>query len=115
MDVSKSYSRKEFNLQDIATVEYIPFETNDNALMGRSIKIFYMSDDYIIAANVVEGDVLVYDGKGKWKYSFNHKGQGPREYVYLNSVAFDTKAKEVFVCEWFSSNPKILTKPSTKN
>ena len=108
IDVSKNYSRKEFYLQDIAKVEYIPFETNDNALMGRSIKIFSVSDDYIIAANTIEGDVFVYDGKGKWKYSFNHKGQGPREYVYLNSIAFDAKAKEIFVCEWFSANPKIL-------
>jgi len=108
IDVSKNYPRKEFYLQDIAKVEYIPFETNDKALMGRAIKVFYVSDDYIIAANTIEGDVFVYDGKGKWKYSFNHKGQGPREYVYLNSIAFDVKAKEVFVSEWFSSNPKIL-------
>ena len=108
IDVSKSYSRKEFNLQDVAKVEYIPFETNDNALMGRSIKIFYVSDDYIIAANTIEGDVFVYNGNGKWKYSFNHKGQGPREYVYLNSISFDEKAKELFVCEWYSSSPKIL-------
>ena len=85
--ISKNYSRKEFNLQDIAKVEYIPFETNDNALMGRSTKIFNVSDDYIIAANTIEGDVFVYDGKGKWKYSFNHKGQGPSEYVYLHSIA----------------------------
>lgn len=108
IDVSKDYPRKEFYLQDIAKVEYIPFETNDNALMGRSIKIFYVSDDYIIAANLNEGDIFVYDGNGKWKYSFNHKGQGPQEYVYLNSVAFDEKAKEIFVCGWYSPNPKIL-------
>jgi len=108
IDVTKNYPRKELYLQDIAKVEYIPFETNDNALMGRSIKIFYMSDDYIIAANTVEGDVFVYNGNGKWKYSFNHKGQGPGEYIYLNSVAFDEKAKEIFVCEWYSASPKIL-------
>jgi len=108
IDVTKSYPLKEFYLQDIANVEYIPFETNDNALMGRSIKIFYVSDNYIIAANTIEGDVFVYDGKGKWKYSFNHKGQGPKEYIYLNSVAIDEKAKEIFVCEWYSANPKIL-------
>jgi len=108
IDVLKNYPRKEFILQDIAKVEYIPFETNDKALMGRTLKIFYISDDYIIAANINEGDVFVYNGNGKWKYSFNHKGQGPREYVRANSIAFDEKAKEVFICEWYSSNPKIL-------
>ena len=108
IDVTKSYSQKEFYLQDIAKVEYIPFETNDNALMGRSLKIYHVSDNYIIAANFIEGDIFIYDSSGKWKYSFNHKGQGPKEYVYLNSIAFDEKAKELFVCEWYSSNPKIL-------
>ncbi|MDR2913889.1 MAG: 6-bladed beta-propeller [Tannerella sp.] len=108
IDVTMDYPRKELYLQDIAKVEYIPFETNDNALMSRSAKIFYVSDDYIIAANIVEGDVFVFDGNGKWKHSFNHKGQGSEEYIYLNSIAFDEKAKEIFVCEWFSSNPKIL-------
>ena len=108
IDVTKDYPRKEFYLQDIAKVEYIPFETNDNAMMGRSVKIFYVSDNYIIAANVIEGDIFVYDGNGKWKYSFNHKGQGSNEYIYLNSIALDEKAKEIFVCEWFSNSPKIL-------
>lgn len=108
IDVTIDYPQKEFYLQDIAKVEYIPFETNDNALMSRSVKIFYVSDDYIIAANIVEGDVFVYDGNGKWKYSFNHKGQGAEEYVFLNSIAFDEKAKEIFVSEYYSSNPKIL-------
>ena len=108
IDVTKDYPRKEFYLQDIAKVEYIPFETNENALMGRSLKIYHVSDNYIIAANFIEGDIFVYDGSGKWKYSFNHKGQGPKEYVFLNSIAFDEKAKELFVCEWYSSNPKIL-------
>jgi len=108
IDVTKDYPQKEFFLQDIAKVEYIAFETNDNALMGRAVKVFHVSDDYIIAANLLEGDVFVYNGNGKWKYSFNHKGQGPKEYVYLNSIAFDEKAKEIFVSEWYSSNPKIL-------
>ncbi len=108
IDVTQDYPRKEFYLQDIAKVEYIPFETNDHALMGRSLTVFYVSDDYIIAANTVEGDVFVYNGNGKWKYSFNHKGQGPGEYVRLNSIAFDEKTKEIFVCEWYSPSPKIL-------
>ena len=108
IDLIKDYSHKEFYLQDIAKVEYIPFETTDNALMGRSVKIFYVSDEYIIASNYIEGNIFVYDGKGKLKYSFNHKGQGPEEYTRANSITLDEKAKELFVCEWYSSNPKIL-------
>ena len=108
IDVTKDYPRKEFYLQDVAKVEYIPFEVNDNTMMGRSAKIFYVSDNYIIASNYIEGDIFVFDGNGKWKYSFNNKGQGPKEYVRANSIAFDENAKEIFVCEWYSANPKIL-------
>ena len=107
IDVSKNYPRKEFYLQDIAEVEYIPFETNNNALMGRSLQVFYVSDDYIIAANYIEGDIFVYDGNGKWKYTFNHRGQGPMEYNRANSIAFDETSKEIFVCSWFSASPQI--------
>ena len=108
IDVTKNYPRKEFYLQDIANVEYIPFETNDNALMGRSMRVSYVSEYYIIASNYLEGDIFVYDGKGKWKYTFNHIGQGPNEYNRTNSIAFDEKAKEIFVSEWYSVIPKIL-------
>ena len=108
IDVTKDYLQKEFYLQDIAKVEYIPFETNDNAIMGRSVRVFYVSEDYIITANTSEGDIFVYDGIGKWKYSFNHKGQGPGEYIELRNIAFDEKSKELFVCERYSSNSKIL-------
>ena len=108
IDVTQNYPRKEFYLQDIGEVEYIPFETNNNALMGRSLTVFYVSDDYIIAANNREGDIFVYNGNGKWKYTFNHKGQGPMEYVRASSIAFDEMAQEIFVCNWFPVNPQIL-------
>jgi len=108
IDVTANYPLKEFYLQDIAEVEYIPFETNSNALMGRSTTIFYVSDNYIIASSYSEGDIFVYDGKGKWKYSFNHRGQGPTEYNRPNSIAFDEKAKEIYVSDWYSASPRII-------
>ena len=106
IDVSKDYPSKELYLQDIATVEYIPLETNANTLMRfRTDAIIHVSDDYIIAKNYNDGDIFVFDGQGKSKFSFNHKGQGPMEYNVLWDVAFDEKAKEIFVFDLF--NPKI--------
>ena len=106
IDVSKDYPSKELYLQDIATVEYIPLETTINTLMRfRTDAIIHVSDDYIIAKNYNDGDIFVFDGQGKSKFSFNHKGQGPMEYNVLWDVAFDEKAKEIFVFDLF--NPKI--------
>jgi hypothetical protein len=110
IDVSQKYPSKALYLQDIAKVEYIPLETNANTLMSlRLDMIAYVSDDYIIATNSTQGDIFVFDGKGKSKFSFNHKGQGPMEYTNLyGGIAFDEKAREIFVFNRYSVNPKIL-------
>ena len=107
IDVSQKYPAKEFYLQDMATLEYIPLETNDKTLMRSTITPIYVSDNYIITSNQSDGDVFVFDGKGKSKFSFNHKGQGPMEYNFFGDFAFDEKAKEIFVFDRYSNGLKI--------
>jgi hypothetical protein len=107
INISRTYPERELYLQDIAEVEYIPLETNDNTLIGVS-RTVYVSDNYIIIINVMSGDVLVFDGKGKSKFSFNHKGQSGTEYIYINAIAFDEKAKELFISDRSSAVPKFL-------
>ena len=110
IDVSQIYAEKEFYIQDIAKVEYIPLETNTNTLMRfRTDAIIHVSDDYIIAKNYNDGDIFVFDGQGKSKYSFNHKGQGPMEYNVLWDIAFDEKAKEIFVFDLYKSNIHVYS------
>jgi hypothetical protein len=106
IDVTHDYPHKEFYLQDIAKVEYISFETNDNVLMGRSIKIFFVSDDYIIAANTAEGDIFVYTGSDKWKYSFNHKGQWLGEYIY-RTIVMSTMICRLSYISFFASRRDV--------
>jgi len=110
IDVSRSYPLKELYLQDVAKVEYIAFETNVNTIMRiRTDMIVYVSDNYIIVANTHsnDGDILVFDGKGRSKFTFNHRGQGPTNYNSLfGGIAFDEKAKEIFVFDR-AANPKI--------
>jgi len=67
-------------LQDIAHVEYIPLETNTNTLLRSNVRIVYVSDNYIIASNAQDGDIFVFDGRGKSKFSFNRKGQSGTDY-----------------------------------
>ena len=110
IDVTKDYPTKVLYLQDIAKVEYIPLGTNDNTLMRTTIARFHLSDDYIVTTNPLsnQGDFFVFDGKGKSKFSFNHRGQGPGEYNRIGSFAFDEKAKEVFIFDRYSSSNKII-------
>ena len=103
IDVSQKYPLKELFIQDIAKVEYIPLETNRNTLMRSTATIVHVSDDYIIASNTTDGDVFVFDGNGKSKFSFNRKGpSGVMEYRQIVGIAFDEKAKEVFISDNFS-------------
>jgi hypothetical protein len=87
-------------LQDIAKVEYIPFETNRDMLMTSMDHIVHVSDNYILVANYQSGDVLVFDGKGKSIISFNYVGPGPMEYTYLYLISFDEKKKEIYIADW---------------
>jgi len=104
IDVSKKYPEKELYIQDIAEVEYIPLETNSNTLMRSWARIVHVSDNYIVASNTSDGDVFIFDGKGKSKFSFNHRGRGGMEYNWVRSIAFDEQAKEIFI----SDGTKIL-------
>ena len=109
IDVTKDYPEKKIYIQDIAKVEYIPLETNDNTLIRSTSWRIHVSDDYIIIRNPNDqGDVFVFDGKGKSKFSFNHKGQGPEEYNSIGSLAFDEKAKELFIFDRYSNSRKII-------
>lgn len=109
IDISKGYHERELYIQDIAKIEYIPLETNKNALMrGTNAIIFHVSDNYIVAADRRDGYVFVFDGKGNFKYSFNHTGNGPAEYRVVATSAFDEQAKEIYVFHEYSPVPKFL-------
>ena len=110
IDVTKEYPLKRIYLQDVADIEYIPFGINDSTLMRFSFTRMHVSDNYIVSVNPMssQGDILVFDGKGNPKFSFNNQGQGPEEYNFIGSFAFDEKAKEIFVFSPYSSTPKLL-------
>ncbi len=97
VDVTKSYPKKEFKLQEIADVKYIPLATNDSVLLEEYSKFAYASNDTIIAFNHYQGDIFIFDGQGKFLSKFNKKGQGAGEYSKISNVIFDHKQKELFV------------------
>lgn len=101
IDIKKEYPKKKLLLKDIATAEYIPLETSDDVLLDAVAKLhFSLTDNYITSYNAQQGQIFVFDKKGKICHTFCNKGGSGEEYnSYLLQVRLDEKAKEIFVMD----------------
>ncbi len=100
VDVTKTYSKKEIVLQDIANVEYIPLETRDDVLIGNYPQLHIISSDSILVGNYQEGAIFLFNGKGKLLSKFNHKGASDKEYQEIWGILYDKKSREVMVMDY---------------
>ncbi len=100
-NVNKFYPKKEIILQDIADVEYIPLETKENVLIDSwtNRAVSYTSDKNIAVYHPKQGDIFIFDNKGKLKYKFNHRGQSGREYNELSTIIVDDFNMELFIID----------------
>ena len=107
IDISKNYPKKEIRLQHIADIEYIPLETTDDALIGSSPALSYVSDKYIVIRDVIPPhSIFVFNRNGKIITHINHRGEGDKEYMSNHGVIFDEQKEEIFVREGVTN--KIL-------
>lgn len=108
VDVTKSsYSpKKELVLQDFMDVEYIPMETNDEFVNQGYVNA--IGEKYIIVTNYREdGDIFVYNRKGKAIRKINRKGQGGEEYIYCGGVTLDEDNEELFINDSYAKKIKV--------
>ena len=95
-DISASYPEKEIKLEEIADIEYLQLEVNEGFL-------FYNSNWTIVASSKIiifnrgDGDILIFSRDGKPISGFNHKGNGPEEYVEMLGVIYDEISDEFFI------------------
>lgn len=90
---------KEIILQEIAEeISYIPLETNDTMLL-RGV-FLSICNEGIAVMHQVDGQVFLFDGKGKAKGSISRKGGGPEEYVGMQQAVVDWKRNELFVLDY---------------
>jgi hypothetical protein len=99
-------------------VKYITLETNDDVLIESRRQLLYFSNNRIIMLNLIQGDIFVFDGNGKILSYFNHKGQGPEEYLdlryaYGTVVVYDEISKYVYImgngrCQVYHENGTYL-------
>ena len=103
VDVSKNYSLEKLNLQDMASVEYVPLETTDDILLSGNAALSAVGDKHILVHEFQLGDIYLFDRHtGKLKSHFNHKGGSGMEYTWIkNGTILDEKAEEIYVCSQF--------------
>lgn len=65
------------------STEMIALETNDSCLLS-GVGHFAFSNDSIILQN--GSDIYIFSWQGRFINSFNQKGQGPEEYIEINSL-----------------------------
>lgn len=102
MDVTANYPKKELILQDFMNVEYVPLETTDEFVTQSYVQD--IGKKYIILTNYSsDGDIFIYDRKGKAIRKINRKGQSGEEYSIFIEVILDEENEELFVMDLFTS------------
>lgn len=102
LDITKEYPKRDFNIQDIANIEYIPIETtNDVLLDGGALSNLAVSDNLIVTCNMSAGTVFVFDRTGKVRNSFNHQGSGGNEYQSIIRYCVDFNSNEIFIWDFY--------------
>ena len=92
-EVNASYPEKEIKLEEVADIEYLQLELNDDFLFAREPHII-TSDKIIISQ---DGDVLIFSRDGKPLLKFNRKGNGSGEYPYIEQLFYDEISDEIFI------------------
>ncbi len=96
IDVTKKFPQKDLYLQDFLDIEYIPLEMNDKFLCGGLVMA--CGNKYLVVRNRnSDGNIYVFDRKGKGISTFNRKGNSGEEYLYLGDVLLDEEKEEIFI------------------
>lgn len=103
LDISLTFSN-ELKMSEIATsVNYIPLEMTDDAIIGEPIQIIARDSFIYVADNAA---LYKFDIDGKLKATINQRGEGPEEYLGITDFQPD-KNGEVWV---LSRNNKSIYK-----
>jgi hypothetical protein len=98
VDVEKKYPKKEaISIHDIADVNYIPLETKEGFWCDGGV--VYLDNNHIICHNTQlrDGNIFIFNGKGKAIRRINRKGEGNEEYSGIFQVIYDDLNKELYV------------------
>ncbi|TKG88262.1 6-bladed beta-propeller [Puteibacter caeruleilacunae] len=105
LDKTKSYPEKKLEFE--TELSYIPLETSEKVLFGEFCELTYVSDDRVVVADEIRGDVFIFDINGKLHSKFNQKGG--KGYVFVSFLAYAENEKEVFVLDKITKKIFVFT------
>ena len=94
-------------LSEIASdIKMVSLELTDESIIGYIQKLIFQ-DELLIVWDNHPGDtkILIFDCNGKYIRRISNKGQGPREFEYINDISFDIKENIIYL----ASARKILS------
>ena len=96
IDVRKNYPEKETCLTDFAEVTYLYLNSDDDDYLYKG-RIHCITENTVVVCDDVSGSVLFFSRDGMPKSRFNHKGQGPGEYTFVQRLFYDETTDDVFI------------------
>lgn len=98
IDVTKNYPDKKLWIHDIADVEYLILELDDNYLFSHILGI---SDNFVICGNHVDNSFLFFSRQtGKPMSKIDRYGNGPEEYNLAVTSVYSEKNDEFFILDY---------------
>ena len=100
IDVEGDYPKKDYVLQEIADVEYVKLESNDEFVTNGIVKS--VGENIIVTVNGgVDGNIFLFDrNTGKALRKINKKGEGGGYYTMANEIVLDEENEELFVVDY---------------
>lgn len=96
INIEKDYVQKKIVLQEFMDIEYIALETSDIFLSQGQI-LCVGKDIIVVKNNIQDGNIFLFDKKGKGVRVLNRCGAGPEEYTMIFRAALDENNKELFI------------------
>jgi hypothetical protein len=95
IDVTRDYPEKEIKLSELADVSYVQLKADDDYLFkGQPI---VLTQNNIVVYDRSSGSILFFAIDGTPKSRFNHKGNGPGEYVRVENALYEEAKDELYV------------------
>ena len=105
IDVTADYPEKELIMQDFMDVAYIRLDNSDEYITQGVVKA--VGKNHIFITNInSDGDIFVFDRRGKGLKKINRKGGSGEEYNSIYNIVCDEKKQEFFVNDNFTN--KVL-------